>query len=172
MITNRCALHKITYGMYIVSSHKNGKPNGQIANTVFQLTSKPAKIGISINKENLTHEFIKNSGVFGVSILTENTPFKLIGLFGFRSGRDVNKFESINYTTGKTGAPIVTDYTAAYIEAEVSQEIDVGSHTLFIGNVIDADILTDKNLMSYEYYHKVLRGRTPEKAATFLEVKK
>jgi len=163
-------LHKLSYGMYIVSSLKDGKYNGQVANTAFQLTPKPPKIAVSINKENLTHEFIESSGVFSVSILSTDAPFKFIGLFGFRSGRDVNKFEDVKYKIGVTGAPIVLDYSLAYLEAKVVDKLDVGSHTLFIGEVVDGDHIADGTPMTYDYYHNVVKGKTPKKAATYTEV--
>ncbi|MCD6370192.1 MAG: flavin reductase [Thermoplasmata archaeon] len=168
----RRVMHDLNYGMYVVSSVKQRKLNGQIANTVFQITAKPIQIATSINKENLTHEYIEDSGVFSVSILSTEAPFTLIGLFGFRSGIDVNKFEKVNYRMGITGAPIVTDYSTGYIEARVTKHIDAGTHTLFIGRVVDAGKLGSGKPMSYDYYHNVVKGKTPEKAATYLEVKK
>jgi len=160
-------MHDLNYGMYVVSSVKQRKLNGQIANTVFQITAKPIQIATSINKENLTHEYIEDSGVFSVSILSTETPFTFIGLFGFRSGRDVNKFEKVKYQMGITGAPIVTDYSTDYIEAKVVKRIDAETHTLFIGRVVDAGKFGSGKPMSYDYYHNVVKGKTPEKAATF-----
>ncbi len=165
---NRKVLHSITYGMYVVSSTKEEKLNGQIANTVFQITSKPARIAISINRENLTYEYIKKSGVFSVSILSTEAPFKFIGLFGFRSGRDIEKFKDVKYKIGVTGAPIVLDHTIGYIEAKVIDSIDVGTHTVFIGEVVDADYLAEGTPMTYDYYHNVVKGKTPPKAATYI----
>ncbi len=165
-------LHKITYGMYVVSSMSNGRLNGQIANTVFQLTPDPIKIATSINKENLTHEFIERSGVFTVSVLSTEAPFKFIGLFGFRSGRDVDKFSQVNYKIGKTGAPIVMDYSLAYLEARVVDKLDVGSHTIFVGEVVDGDRISDGEPMTYDYYHRVIKGKTPKKAATYMKEEK
>ena len=165
---NRKVLHKLSYGMYVISSAKEGKLNGQIANTVFQITSKPARIAISINRENLTYEYIKNSGVFSVSILSKEAPFKFIGLFGFRSGRDIDKFEKVKYKIGVTGAPIVLEYALGYIEAKVIDSIDVGTHTLFIGEVVDADFIQEGTPMTYDYYHNVVKGKTPPKAATYI----
>ena len=152
----------------MISSAKEGKLNGQIANTVFQITSKPARIAISINRENLTYEYIKNSGVFSVSILSTEAPFKFIGLFGFRSGRDIDKFEKVKYKIGVTGAPIVLEYALGYIEAKVIDSIDVGTHTLFIGEVVDADFIQEGTPMTYDYYHNVVKGKTPPKAATYM----
>ena len=94
---NNRTLHKISYGLYIVSSKKGDKLNGQIANTVFQITSEPPTIAVSINKGNLTHDYIAQSGVFTVSILSEQAPMELIGKFGFKSGRDIDKFAGIDY---------------------------------------------------------------------------
>jgi len=165
---NRRVLHKLSYGMYVVSSVKGGKLNGQIANTVFQITSKPAKVAISINRENLTYEYIKDSGVFSVSILSTEAPFKFIGLFGFRSGRDVDKFENLKYKIGVIGAPIVLEHTLGYIEAKVVDSMNVGTHTLFIGEVVDADFVEEGTPMTYDYYHNVVKGKTPPKAATYI----
>ncbi|AGB04035.1 conserved protein of DIM6/NTAB family [Aciduliprofundum sp. MAR08-339] len=165
---DRKVLHELSYGMYVISSVKDGKLNGQIANTAFQITSKPARIAISINKENLTHEFIESSGVFSVSILSTEAPFKFIGLFGFRSGRDVSKFDNTRYKIGVTGAPIVLDHSLGYIEARVVDSIDVGTHTLFVGEVVDAEKLGEGRPMTYDYYHNVVKGKTPEKAATYI----
>ncbi len=167
MANIKVGLHKINYGMYVVSSVKDGKFNGQIANTVFQLTPKPIQIATSINKSNLTHEYIESSNVFSVSILSTEAPFKFIGLFGFRSGRDVNKFEQVNYFVGSTGAPVVKDYSIAYLEAKVVKSVDTGSHTLFIGEVVDGDSLSDGKPMTYDYYHNVVKGKTPKNAATY-----
>jgi flavin reductase (DIM6/NTAB) family NADH-FMN oxidoreductase RutF/rubredoxin len=161
------ALHKISYGLYIVCSKKGEKFNGQIANTLFQVTSKPPTIAVSINKQNLTHEYIENSRLFTVSILSEKAPLSFIGIFGFKSGRDINKFKDIKYKFGKTKIPIVTDYTLAWIESKLIDEIDVGTHTIFIGNVEVVDIVSEERPMTYEYYHKVKGGYSPVTAPTY-----
>jgi flavin reductase (DIM6/NTAB) family NADH-FMN oxidoreductase RutF/rubredoxin len=168
---NTKALYKISYGVYVVCSVKGDKKNGQIANTVIQVASEPPTIAVSINKGNLTHEYIKESGVFTASILCQDTPLSFIGNFGFKSGRDSNKFEGINYKTGTTGAPVVTDYATAYMEVRVNKELDVGTHTMFIGELVDADVLTEDACMTYEYYHQVKRGTTPKSAPSYVEKK-
>jgi ferric-chelate reductase [NAD(P)H] len=165
---NLNALHKIGYGMYIVSSHRGDKLNGQIANTVFQITSEPPTVAVSINKNNLTHEYIKASEVFAASVLRQATPLLFIGGFGFKSGRDVDKLKGINYKAGQTGSPIILDNTAAYLEAEVIQDIDVGTHTIFIGRVVAAEILNEEPCMTYEYYYQVKRGTTPKTAPSYI----
>jgi len=169
---NTQALYKIGYGMYVVCSLKGNKINGQIANTVFQITSEPPTLAVSINKNNLTNEYIKESRVFTASVLRRDTPLSFIGNFGFKSGREINKFESIKYKTGTTKAPIVTENAVAYLEARVKNEIDVGTHTIFIGELVDADVLSDEPTMSYEYYHQVKRGTTPKSAPSYVEQKK
>ena len=164
-------LYKISYGLYVVSSGKENKFNGQIANTVFQVTSKPPTIAVSINKENLTHQFIRESKVFTVSVLTEGTPLEFIGHFGFKSGRTIDKFKDVNYRVGKNNVPIVLDNTLAYLEAELIKETDAGTHTIFIGKVVEAEILNNEEPMTYAYYHKVKRGKAPKTAPTYIEEK-
>ena len=129
---NLKALHKLSYGLYVVTSRKGDKFNGQIANTVFQITSEPPTIAVSINKSNLTWEFIKESRIFAVSALCQDTPLSFIGHFGFKSGRDINKLEGINYKVGQTKAPVVIDNTVAYLEAKVTKELDLGTHLSLI----------------------------------------
>jgi len=163
------ALRKVSYGVYIVSSKKNdGSFNGQIANTVFQVTSEPVQIAVCINTGNYTHEFISESGVFSVSVLSKDAPLKFIGQFGFKSGRDMNKFEGVKYFLGPSGVPVVTDNSIASLEAEVVSKLDVGTHTLFIGKVSDCKMLSDLEPMTYEYYHTVKGGNSPKTAPTYI----
>ncbi len=164
-------LWKISYGLYIVASQKDDKVNGQITNTVFQLTAEPPTIGVSINKQNFTHECIMASRVFSVSILSQKTPMKFIGLFGFKCGRDINKCQYVQHNIGQTGAPLILENTIGYLECKVRTSIDVGTHTLFIGNLVDAEILNDETPMTYDYYHRVLKAKTPKTATTFIEEK-
>lgn len=163
------AICKLSYGMYIISSRKNDKLNGQIANTVFQITSDPATIAVSINKQNLTHEYIMDSRVFTASILSEEAPMQFMGLFGFRSGRSIDKFKEIKYKTGKTNAPVVLDYSVAYLESEVINSIDVGTHTIIVGKVIDGEKISDGKPMTYECYHDIKKGKSPEAAPTYIK---
>jgi len=169
---NSKTLYKISYGLYVVSSKKDGKFNGQIANTVFQITAEPPVIAVSINKKNLTHEFIQKSKVFTVSILSKETPMRFIGHFGFKSGRELDKFKDLNYKVGISGAPFILENTIGYIEAELIGNNDVGTHTIFIGKVIDAQILKDDEPMTYAYYHEVKRGTSPSSAPTYIKEEK
>jgi ferric-chelate reductase [NAD(P)H] len=166
------ALHKIGYGMYVIGSHKGDRLNGQIANTLFQITSEPPTVAVSINKTNLTNEFIRASRAFSASVLCQAAPLPFIGGFGFKSGRDVDKTKGVNYKIGQTGSPVFLDNATAYIEAEVIQEVDVGTHTLFIAKIAAAEILNDKPCMTYEYYHQVKRGTTPRTAPSYIPQEK
>ncbi len=169
---NLKALYKLGYGLYVVSSIKGNRLNGQIANTVFQITSEPPTIAVSINKNNLTHEFIKESKVLAVLVLSQDTPLSFIGHFGFKSGRDIDKLAGINYKIGETQAPLVTDNSLAYLEARVTQELDVGTHTIFVGELVGADVIKEGEPMTYAYYHQVKRGTTPKTAPSYIEEKK
>ena len=169
---NTKALYKLGYGLYVVTSRKGSQLNGQIANTVFQITSEPPTIAVSINKNNLTHEFITESKVLAVSVLSQDTPLSFIGHFGFKSGRDIDKLSGINYKIGETGAPAVTDNTLAYLEAKVTKEVDVGTHTIFIGELVGAEVIKEGEPMTYAYYQQVKRGTTPKTAPSYVEEKK
>ena len=163
------AFRLVSYGLYIVTSKRGRELNGQIANTVFQVCAEPPVIAVCINKKNYTHKFIEESGVFAISILSKEAPMKLIGQFGFKSGRDIDKFENVNYKVGKTGAPLVTDFTVGFIEAEVMKSMEVGTHTLFVGKVVEASVLGREEPLTYAYYHEIKGGRSPETAPTYIK---
>ncbi|MFZ0034570.1 MAG: flavin reductase family protein [Sedimentisphaerales bacterium] len=166
------SLFSLNYGMCIVSSKKVDKFNGCIVNTVFQLTPEPPTVAVSINRQCLTHEYITDSRLFTVSILTQEAPMSFIGNFGFKSGRNTDKFKGVNYKTGQTGVPIILDNTVAFLEAEVTESIDVITHTLFIAKIVACETL-DENAepMTYNYYRVIKHGGTPKTAATYIEVK-
>jgi len=169
---NQKALYKLGYGLYVVCSKKDDKLNGQIANTVFQVCSEPPIIAVALNKQNLTNEFVSASKVFTVSILSQDTPLSFIGGFGFKSGREVDKLKGINYKLGETGAPIVLDNALAYLEAKVINQVEVGTHTIFIGEIVTADVVKEGEPMTYAYYHEVKRGSTPKTAPSYIEEKR
>ncbi len=168
---NLKALYKLSYGLYVISSLKDGKYNGQIANTVFQVSSKPPTIAICINKENLTHEYIESSRKFSATVLKKDTPMQFIGKFGFKSGRESNKFENTDYKL-VNDVPVVVENGIAFIVAKVINKIDIFTHTLFIGEVTDADILSDFEPLTYAYYHEVKNGKSPKTAPIYIEEEK
>ncbi|MGI5822597.1 MAG: flavin reductase [Dethiobacteria bacterium] len=166
---NLSVLHNISYGLYVVTAKDGGRLNGQIANTVFQISNDPPTIAISINKQNLTNTFIRNSGLFAISVLSQEAPLSLVGQFGFKSGRDVDKFVDVNYKTTAQGLPYLDEGALAYIEAKVVQEINVRTHTIFIGEITAAEILRKGNPMTYAFYHQVKKGTTPPAAPTYIK---
>jgi flavin reductase (DIM6/NTAB) family NADH-FMN oxidoreductase RutF/rubredoxin len=171
-IINLEALHNISYGLYVVSSRKGDRLNGQIANTVFQVASSPPTIAVCINKQNLTHEFISESKVVAASVLSQDTPLRFIGLFGFKTGREVDKFKDTNYKLGESQVPLILDHSLAYLEARVINQVDVGTHTIFIGDLVGADVLKEGKPMTYAYYHQIKGGTTPKTAPSYHEERK
>lgn len=168
---NLRALSKIKYGMYIIGAKKGDRFNGQVANTVFQVTSQPPTIAVSIARSNLTHEFITADRLFSVSILARETDMPFIGRFGFKSGRNIDKFKGIEFKIGVTGVPIVTSFAIAWMEAELIHAFDVETHTIFVGKVVNAEVVEDTKGMSYSYYHRIKGGLTPKSAPSFLDLK-
>jgi len=160
------------YGLYVLSSRKDERFNGMIANGITQVSSVPANFVISVNKKNLTHEFIKKSRVLSFAILSRDTPLSFIGRFGFNSGRELDKFKGVNYKVGKTGAPVVLDNALGYLELKVINELDAGTHTIFVGELVEAETLKSGEPMTYAYYHVVKRGTAPKAAPTYIEEKK
>ncbi|KAF0135342.1 MAG: flavin reductase domain-containing FMN-binding protein [Candidatus Saganbacteria bacterium] len=166
-------LYKISYGIYIISSNKGEMINGQVANTVFQITSDPATMAVSINKKNLTHDYISSSKAFAVSILNIDTPLNFIGQFGFKSGREINKFDGVKYKKGIIAVPVVLDNSVGYLECQVADQIDCATHTVFIGLIKDAVTLDSKiEPMTYAYYHFIKKGISPENAPTYIKKEK
>ena len=161
---NKTAFFKLSYGMYLVCSGNDVKKNGQIANSVFQIANDPPLIAASINKDNFTHAVIKEFGVFSVSVLDENTPMDFIGKFGFKSGRDINKFDGIEIEYGVLRTPLIYDNSVAFFEAELISETDAETHTIFIGKIVDAKVIGNGKPMTYSYYHQVKNGNAPKSA--------
>ncbi len=168
---NKKGLRALTYGMYIVSSINDGTPNAQIANTVFQVTSEPPIIAVSTNKENLTYNYIKKSRLFGITVLSEEADFKFIARFGFRTGKDFNKFDGVNFKYSNLGIPLITDYGIAVLSFKVVDEKEFPTHTIFFGELIDSEVLSNASPMSYSYYHNVIKGKSPKTAPIYIDTK-
>ena len=167
---NTRAFFKLSYGLYLITSKNGDNANGYIANTAFQVTADPPQIAISCHKNNYSAGIIDKSGNFVISVLEKDTPSEFIGLFGYNSGREKNKFEAIDYNTGKTGAPIVKNNSVAFFECEVVDKFDVGSHILFIGKVVNSELLhEDKSSLTYDYYRDVKKGHAPKNAPTYID---
>lgn len=167
LIRHEQVLSKLSYGLYIVSSHDGEKKNGQIVNVASQVTAEPLQMVICLNKLNLTYDYIMKSGIFGLSVLQQETPFKLIGTWGFKSGREVNKFADVEYCQGKTGVPLLTECAVATLECEVVSQCDANTHTLILGKVVNGEILKEGPVLTYDYYRNVIKGKASKNAPTF-----
>jgi ferric-chelate reductase [NAD(P)H] len=168
---DRRAFRDLSYGLYIVTSRHGERLNGQMVNTVIQVTADPPRVAVIINKKNLTHEFIVSSGLFGVSVLAESAPMTFLGPFGFRSGREVDKLSQVQYKIGGTGCPLVVDHALSVLEAKVIDQIDLGTHTIFIGDTVHAEVLKEGRPLTYRYYQEFLKGKAPATAPTYNPVK-
>lgn len=151
------ALLKLTYGLYILTAKDGEKDNGCVVNTVGQVTYNPNKIQVAVNKNNLTHDMILNTGEFNVSVLTENSKFETYKHWGFQSGRDCDKTENIEFSRSENGLIYLTEECNAFISAKVCSSVDLGTHTLFIADVTEMQVLNDDNSASYDYYHKNIK---------------
>ena len=157
---NTSALFKIGYGLYILSANEQGKDNGCIVNTVMQVTSDPCQIAVCVNKNNYTCEMIQHTKKFNVSVLAEGVSFDVFKNFGFQSGRNTDKFT--NFTDVKrspNGILYITKDTNAYFSAYVQQEIDLGTHIMFIAQLVEAEILSEKPTVTYDFYQKNIKPK-------------
>ena len=153
-------LFNIGYGLYVLSANEGEKDNGCIINTVMQVTSDPLQIAIAVNKKNYTNEMIQRTKKFNVSILAESAKFELFEHFGFHSGRDTDKFADFFDTKrSPNGVLYITQNTNSYMSAYVKQEIDLGTHTLFIAQLVAAEVLSDEPTVTYTYYQNNIKPK-------------
>lgn len=163
---NKKAMYDLTYGLFVLTARADGRDSGCIINTAIQVTSTPNRISIAVNKANYTHDLVKQSGKFNISILSEKAAFHLFERFGFQSGREVDKFAGFAACKrSENGLYYVTEGTNAYISATVEQAIDLGTHTLFIASVDDMDVLAPDASASYAYYQANIKPKPAQKAA-------
>ena len=160
-------LRNLSYGVYVVTTKDNLKNVGCIANSVMQITSSPSVIAVSINHDNYTNKCIKEKNTFAVSILKEDSNPNIIGEFGFKSSKDVNKFENIDYKL-EEDMPIIND-CCGYFICKVINIIETSTHTVFLGEIIKMDGYSNSNPMTYKYYHERLKGTSPKNAPTYQE---
>ena len=163
---NKSTFHQLSYGVYVISTWDKGRATGCTANSAMQITSEPATVAISINHDNYTNQCIRESGRFAISILGEKSDPGIIGVFGFKSGRDHNKFDEVDMLE-KSYMRVVAD-ASAYIVCEVADKMETSTHTVFLGKVVDADILKTDDAMTYAYYHNVIKGKSPKNAPTYI----
>lgn len=160
------AMYKLSYGLFVLTAKTGDKDNGCIINTAIQAASEPNQISICVNKANYTHDMIKESGRFNVSIISEKATFDLFKRFGFASGRDTDKFADFEaYKTASNGIRYITEGTNAYISVKVEKTMDLGSHTCFIGTIEDMEVLDAAASATYAYYFEHIKP-APEKVGT------
>lgn len=157
---NNKAMFKLSYGLFMLSAFKEGKHNGCITNTAIQVANTPDRIGFAVNKGNLTHDMVRDTGVFSLSILSEEVTFATFKRFGFQSGRDVDKFEGCpDYAKGKNGLYHLTAGVNAVIEGKVVEQFDLGSHTFFVAEITDMEVLSDAPSVTYSYYQDNIKPK-------------
>ena len=161
------ALYKITYGLYVVSAQAEGVRSGCVVNTLQQVTAQPVRLSVAVNKENLTCQLIHKAGRFAAVALDQRADLMSIGPFGFRSGRDLDKFQAVPYGEDQAGMPYPTATACAHYSCQVEQEVDLGTHILFVGLAQEAEILTEDEPLTYAYYRNVIKGKTPKNAPSY-----
>ena len=166
------AFHRLSYGLYIITTELEGKKYGYIGNTVFQVTSTPSKIAVSSHKKNVSTEKILKSGKFAISVLKKEVNTSIIGEFGFMSATDIDKFRNVETITSVTGSPIVVDSSVAWFDCKVVDSVDVGSHILIIGEVLESDIISGEEPLTYAYYREKYKMLSPKNSPTYIEKEK
>lgn len=157
---NKKAMYNLTYGLFVLTANQNGKNNGCIINTATQITTEPNRISIAVNKSNYTHDIIAETGKFTVSVISKDADFELFKRFGFQSGKDNDKFENFNdFVCGENGINYITKGTNAFISAKVETSVDLGTHTLFIAEVMDMDIISSAESATYAYYQDNIKPK-------------
>jgi len=164
---DKTALFNLSYGLYIIGAKDGERDIGCVVNTVTQATSSPITLTVCINKDNYTNECIKRTQEFTVSILSEETKQTTIGVFGFSSSRDKDKFAEVLSSLTPAGLPYVTEGVTSYLQCKVLDVIDNFTHTIFVAEVVEAENLSKEPPMTYAYYHRVLKGKTPPKASSY-----
>lgn len=154
---NNAAMYKLTYGLFVLTAKEGEKDNGCIINTAMQVTTDPNRIIIVVNKQNYTHDMIMNTKVFNVSMISTDADFELFKRFGFQSGRDVDKMDGIAFSRAANGVVYLDGMVNGYISGKVISTTDLGSHTMFLAEVSDAEVLSDLESVTYSYYHKNIK---------------
>lgn len=164
---NEQALYNLTYGLFVLTVKNEEKDNGCIINTVMQVTDVPNRVAVAVNKKNYTHECLLKTRKCNISILSEAADFEIFKRFGFVSGRDKDKFADYAHVErSSNGIYYVTEGSNAYISATVSDMVDLGTHTLFIADVEDMEVLNDKPAVTYAYYHAHIKPKPQKKSGT------
>ena len=161
------ALFSVSYGLYVLGAANEGQVNGCIINTVMQITAEPVKCVVVVSKQSLTHDMIMKSKTFSVSVLAQSASMNTIALFGFNSGKKVNKFEKFPYTLDVNGNPVLGQETVAMLSCQVFETVDALTHTIFIADVLDAQSIGQEKPLTYDYYRTHKKGTTPKEAPSY-----
>ena len=154
------AIHRLSYGLFVVTAKDGNKLNGCITNTAIQVASEPDRIAVAVNKTNYTHDMIIKNGAFNISVISQEADFSLFKHFGFQSGRDVDKFtDYLGFKLSDNGLPYITKGTNAYFSITVKQTVDLGSHTLFIGTIDKMEVLSEAPSATYTYYQENIKPK-------------
>ncbi len=153
------ALFNIGYGLYVVTSNDGKKDNGLIVNTVTQVTSTPNRLAVTINKENYSHHVIKQSGIMNINCLSVDAPFSVFEQFGFKSGRNIDKFQNMTPLYADNGLAFLPRYINSFMSLKVEQYVDLDTHGMFICSVTEARVISDAETMTYAYYHKNVKPK-------------
>ncbi len=156
------ALYKLGYGLYVLTARDCGNDNGCIVNTVQQVASAPETLAVAVSKLNYTHGMIEKTGIFNVSVLDNTVPFEVFRHFGFQSGRDTKKIAE-GAVRGRNGLSYIPTFTNAYMGCKVRQTIDLGSHTLFLAEITEAEVLSENPSVTYAEYHSRIKPQPQKK---------
>ena len=167
IVMDKTAFFTMPSGLYVVSSAADGLRAGCVINTAVQVTSMPPRISVAVNKDNVTSGVIASAGAFALTVIDQTADMLYIGNFGFRTSSDYDKFAKYETRETALGMPYVPEHAAALFSCRLIDTVDVGTHLLFIGEVEDAERLSDEAPLTYDYYHKVLKGKTPPKASSY-----
>ena len=165
---DRSAFHSLSYGLYIIGTESESGRAGCVVNTFQQVTSSPFQVSVALNNDNVTTGRVLEAGRFTASCLSEEASMELIGRFGFHTSADTDKFDGVPHETDAAGVPYVTESSCSWFSAHVVNSMNVGTHTIIVGEVDEAGTLDSDAPMTYAYYHMVKGGKTPPKASSFI----
>lgn len=168
MALDKKAFHNLSYGLFLITATgSGGQRSGCIVNTFQQVANEPPMASVALHKDNLTTQLVKESGCFGACVLTESADMQLIGRFGFKSGRDLDKFADMQCRVDEQEVAYINEHANAHFRVRVMHTLDLGSHYLFVGVVEDSQVICDEPSMTYAYYHSELRGKAPKNAVSY-----
>lgn len=167
MAIDSTAMFAMSYGLYVVSAEADGTKAGCVVNTAVQVTAEPIRMTVAVHKDNVTSGAIAKAGAFTVTAIDQTADMPYIGNFGFRSSDTYDKFEKYETAISEVGSPYCPQHACAVYACKLIDSVDVGTHYLFVGEVVQAERLSDEPPLTYAYYHSTLKGKTPPKASSY-----